>query len=146
MVKHASWNKLSHLTLLTKRLGINFILPSHIYKQSKTSNRTKGRSKGKGTRSLYIETHDKSIQLDEIIYRVPSDAVQPTNKAIILTKNDDEKEAGDKFLELHKQNIIIKFFGITCQVSTLNSYHHFRRNIYSLSDHAVILSLPTKKT
>ena len=144
----------SHLKLPVKKLGLNLFLPSDIYIQSKTSTRSIMRnSNDQDIRSLYVETHDKHINADKIIETVHSTANRDNQlsktKCNRELRKQSENNTWAKFIELHKQNLIVKYIIDTCLSSTITSWNrmaeYLPKNIYSFLRRALILALPTMK-
>ena len=99
-----------HLSLPFKKLGVNLTLPSHIYQQCKiTVRRILCTSKDKNIRCLYVETHDRNVNIDEIVEKAQ-------------TNNEVSRETCKKiWRRIYRFRTGINSWGWRSKISSLNS-------------------------
>ena len=86
------------------------LLPSQLYKQCKLTVRHILRaSKDNNIRSLYVETHNSNINSNEIIEESRSEGALTPKPCMNVLREKLEIENWDKFMDLKKQNILVKF-------------------------------------
>ena len=142
---------LKHLTLSCRSLGINLKLPSNLFDSCQTSTRRLLRSsKDPNIKRLYtLSKNQKNVRQDEIVEAAGEgiNYVVKKNCNKIL-KQKTEEATWEEFLNLKKENIIIKFITESLPVQRIRSWQYvvdrMPSNIYSFCRRALILALPTK--
>ena len=94
--------------------------------------------------------HNGNINADEIVENAQSDnGVTRESCKKILHEGKLAVLNWDKFMDLKKQNIIVKFVTENCQPSCIASWNRIAnslpRNVFSFLRRALILALPTNK-
>ena len=143
-----------HLAFPLKRLGLNLSFPSHVYNHCRVTVRNILRkSKDVNIRRLYIETHSKNINQDQIveegIKNVGNDPTSQKDNCKKLLKARTENDIWKQFDELKKQNIIVKYLLEVCASSSITAWNkvatNVPKNIFAFLRRALILALPTNK-
>ena len=114
----------THLKLPGKNLGLNFKLPTDIYKYCQvTTRRIMSSSKDPDIRKLYLASSSSNVVSDEIVEQAKASRNKNQKKqAKDLQTKQIMQSTWSEFLQLKKENIIIKFLTDNVSLTRITSW------------------------